>query len=84
MPAYESETPDVVIVANNDDIAQWSDEEGILMFYSAYKLAFMGDFDMNGFANTVSPVAGFLLFIFVTMIVNVIGLNSLIAILGES
>ena len=39
---------------------------------------------MNGLANTVNPGMCLVIFIFITIIVNVTGLNALIAILGES
>ena len=41
-------------------------------------------FDFNGLANTVNPEMCLVIFIFITIIVNVTGLNALIAILGES
>lgn len=84
MDLNESGTPDIVKVLNADDVDQQKDDRTVSSIYNAYKLAFMGDFDFNGFANTLNPNLCFLLFVFLTLIVNVTGLNSLVAILGDS
>ena len=53
-------------------------------FYTTFVMGMLGDFDTNGFASTAAPWLTMFIFTVVMLFTLVVGLNAIIAILGDS